>query len=192
VNRAVTLQRLECQLVLVSLAQQHPERPLTVPALAGRRGEPAAQQRQRAAALVVGELVGRRLGELAFDQLAFDPARRQPAPDPVRAPLLERALVLDEQAGEPLVVEDPVLDQPVDCGVDGVRLDLAREQVCANLGDRSVAPVEVPVGERERSLDLVRFVGYAARPSTGSTAERGASWRSSIGLTRSRPIPSTA
>ena len=99
----------------------------------------------------------------------------------------------DEQAGEPLVVEDPLLDQLRDCGVDGVLLQLAPEQVRANLSDGPIAPVQVPVGERERPLDLVDgVVGYAARPSTDSTADRGGSSRPSIGLTRSRPIPSAA
>jgi hypothetical protein len=191
--------------------EQHAERPLAVPALARRCGEAAAEQRERATALIGGALGGRigrvgpiggravavpfregRLGELLLDQLAFDPARRQPAPDPVRTPLLERALVLHEQTGEPLVVEDPLLDQLVDRGLDGVLLELAREQVRANFGDRPIAPVEVPVCEPERSLDLVRFAGYAARPSTDSTADNGGSSCASIGLTRSRPIPSAA
>jgi hypothetical protein len=223
VNRAVTLQGLECQLVLVPLAQQHAERPLPIPALPRRRREPPTEQRQRAAALVVGGLggardvdrgvghlegrVGRFDGELAVDQLALHPARLQAAPDPLRAPLLERTLVLHEQPGEPLIVEHPELDQLFDRGIDGFRLDAAVEQVRANLGDRSLAPVEVPVGERERSLErvalglaglellrleLLRLCSYAARPSTDSTADKGGSWRPSIGFTRSRSIPSAA
>jgi hypothetical protein len=187
VNRAVTLQRLERQLVLVPLAEQHAERSLALPALARRCGEAATEQRERAAALI-----GTGVGELLLDQLAFDPARGQPASDPVSAPLLERALVLHEQTREPFVVEHPLFDQLVDRGVDGLRLELAREQVRANLGDRSIAAVELPVREPERPLDLVRLSGYAARPSTDSTGDSGASWRPSIGLTRSRPIPSAA
>jgi hypothetical protein len=198
----MTLQRLERQLVLVALAEQHAERTLAVAALARRRGETAAEQCERAATLVAGELgvrigwVGRiggraalgfvlerRLGERLLDQLAFDPARGQPAPDAVRAPLLERALVLHEQTREPLVVEDPLLEQLVDRGVDGVLLELAREQVRANLGDRPIAAVELPVREPERPLDLIDGVlGYAARPSTDSTASSAP--RSASGFAR--------
>ena len=47
-------------------------------------------------------------------QIAIDPARNQPACDPVTAPLLELPLVLDEQPREAIVVQIPALDQALD------------------------------------------------------------------------------
>ena len=152
----VGVERVDRQFVLVALAQQHPERAVTVTPLPRRVGKPAAQQLERACQLAAVAVVDRPTsgvgGECPLGELSIDSARGQAAADPLRTPSLELALVGDEQLREPLVVEQVLLDQRLDRGV-GVRLRNALAlQLRADLGDGSLTPVDVRARQIERLL----------------------------------------
>src|ERR1700737_1306580 len=88
------------QLDVVSLPQQDAECPVTITTAARRCRESPRQERERAVDLRV--VMG--WGDDLVDQIARDPARDQPLIDPSGSPLVEHALVLGVQPGEPLVV----------------------------------------------------------------------------------------
>src|SRR5450755_3623585 len=131
-------QGIERQLALVTLAHEHPERPLALAPIRGWRLEAAAQQRHRAIQLTLGVGAGeRRLGHLALDSPSD-----QAAPDPLRAPAFQFALVLGEQAGEAGIVElAPFTEQPQNL-LDRLRLHSLGLQVAANLLDAVLTTVD--------------------------------------------------
>jgi hypothetical protein len=78
----VGVERVDRQLVLIALAQQHPERTLTVTPLPRRVGEPSAQELERsgqvAAVAVVADRLGRG-GQRELGERVVDPAGDQAA-----------------------------------------------------------------------------------------------------------------
>lgn len=183
------------QLGLVALADQHAEGALALPGrIVGRRRKAALEHRERRRQLPVPP-ARRRRGRLR--QLGLDPALAQPPRDALGAPAVERAAVLGEPRGEPVVAERAERLQP------GKRLrerrlaDLAPLQMCPDLRDCAIAGPEVAQREVQRVLDP-RLPGRAlscaqAACSSGTAATGGASPppSRSIGFT-SEPSRSSA
>ena len=149
--------RVQGQLGVVALANEHSERPLAVAPVARRRGKPPAEERERAsefvpvaatAALVVP-------GQRLIDEIGADSAREQALPDSVAAPCLELALVLDEQSSEPRVVQVALLDEGRDRVRDVVRIDARPSEMRSQLRLGAIAAVQVAVGSVERLIEAV-------------------------------------
>src|SRR5579884_114578 len=169
------------KLAVIAPAQQDPERPLALARAPRPRREPAAQQADGPLQLLLGVVL-----EHLPDQLAIDPPRDQLAADPVDSPLLQRALVGGEQAGEAGVVQVSLPGEPRERRLDHRRIDAPAREVGARLGHRPLAPGELAEGEAQRALELSlgRPAGRRARradarrrahrpPRAGGQAPRG-------------------
>lgn len=161
--------RLERQIGVVALAKQHSEGPLPLTAIPRRRGEPPAQEGERAFHLAAGAYG-------ILDEIGVHAPRGQRPPDPVAPPRLELALVLGEQAGEPLVVKATLLDQRVDRTLHVLPAGAGAPEMRPHLRLRALPPVQVAVGGGERLLEIIgarfKVVGagleaQAALPSAG-------------------------
>ena len=96
-------ERVERELEVVALAQQHAERTVALAALLGRLRKPPAEHRDRPVDLGRWLLVV--AGERVLDQLPVDSASGQGAADPLAAPPLQVSLVLGQQARVPGVID---------------------------------------------------------------------------------------
>ncbi len=109
--RPVARERIKCKIPVVALANQHPERALTCAPVSRRHGESPLQQRHGPIQFGLAGLLAQR----RHDQLAVDPAPGQLTGDPLGSPLLERPLVLCEQARVASIIEVAKGAQLLDC-----------------------------------------------------------------------------
>ena len=139
--------RVEGQLGVVALANEHSERPIALAPDTHWRGKPPTQEIESAFEFVpVAATVVVVLSQRLLDKVGTDSAREQPPPDPVASPCLELALVLDEQSSEPRVVKVALLDQGRDRALDVVWNNVCPPEMRAQLRLRAIAPVQVAVG----------------------------------------------
>jgi len=148
--------RVEGQLGVIALANEHSECPIALAPVTRRRGKPPAQESESAFELVpVAATVVVGLSQRLLDKVGTDSAREQPPPDPVAAPCLELALVLDEQSGEPRVVKVALLDQGRDRALDVVGTDVRPPEMRAQLRLRAIAPVQIAVGSVKGLIEAI-------------------------------------
>lgn len=144
---------------LVAAADEHPERAVAAPVVVGRVGETAAEQVDRRVQLALGVLVGER----DRDVLGRDAGGEQSLLDALGAPRVDLAPVLGEAARVRRVVEVAPLTQDRDRLLGDLEVDVAVDQVTADLGDGVVTPREPLPGEVERVLERVAAERLALR-----------------------------
>ena len=154
----VCRERIERQVRVVALADQEAERTFSVATLAWRSRKAATQDPDRAFQLgLLG--VRARFGcavpcalwsgvERAFDEVPIDAAREQSLSNPLPPPLGKLTLVLDEQPRKPRVVDRAFLGQDSEGLLTAGRIDAVSLEVPTNFARRTLAPVQVAVGER--------------------------------------------
>src|SRR5205807_2655929 len=102
-------QRLERKLAFVALAQQYAKRPITfAPPCRWRRKTP--RQQRECPRQFMPWLLANRL----FDHVALDTSTEKRPRDPIRAPLLQRTLVLGKHSRVARVVEITLLGEHSD------------------------------------------------------------------------------
>ena len=148
--------RVEGQLGVVALANEHSERPIALAPVTHWRGKPPTQEIESAFEFVpVAATVVVVLSQRLLDKVGTDSAREQPPPDPVASPCLELALVLDEQSSEPRVVKVALLDQGRDRALDVVWNNVCPPEMRAQLRLRAIAPVQVAVGSVKGLIEAI-------------------------------------
>ena len=135
-------------------------------------GHLVAEQLHRGPELLVAVVAA----PLELGQVVRDAPAAQLAVDAGRAPAVDRALVLGEQAGEALVVQRAGVLQLAERVLDVRLVDLLALEEAAYLGDGPLAPGDGPVGERDRPV--LGAVAQAAcssmtSPVSGSTPGGG-------------------
>jgi len=156
--------RVEREVGVVSLAKQHSQCSVPLAAITRRRREPPPQEGQRAFHLAVGG-VRVALGECILDEIGVRAAREQCLPNPVTPPLFELALVLNEQADEPSVIQVSLLDKGGDRPLDVLGIGASASKVRTHLGLRPLTPVQIAVSSGER---LLKMAGAGLRVQTGA------------------------
>ena len=189
------------------------------PARARDRSAGTARSRRRSSATAASSSPARvAVGERRGDEPRVDPELEQPALDPLRPPVVERAAVLGERARVARVVDVALAHERLERALDRRLVDVLAREVPAHLGCSSgracrgsgtrgraraaAAPrarARTRPGRRDsppppaQAIDVTavrrRRPGYAAStPATGT----GTGSSRSIGATRSCPMPSAA
>ncbi len=104
------VQRLECQVAVVALSQQHAQRAITLSPLVYGIRKPSAQQRDRTLELSVGRLGSERI----LHEISLEAPLQQRSPDALGSPLVELALVGGELARVPSVIEVALISEHLD------------------------------------------------------------------------------
>lgn len=134
--QAPPVERLARQLVLIAAAQQQAESALALPAIARPVRKAPANESAGPVELALPRWVA--VGHGCGGELTVHAPLDQLAPDPLRAPLLERALVLGEQVGVAFIVEVAEGQQLIQRTLNRRRFEVPREQVLPNLADGSL------------------------------------------------------
>lgn len=134
-------ERIKGDVWFVALAYQDPQGAVAVATAVWRRWEAAGQQLQRAVQLRLVRACAGAVLERRRDRLLCDPALQEGTPDPLSPPLLEFALVGNEQVRETMIIEVPVLGQLGDRLLCYGVIDALAEQVGTYFAGSTLSPV---------------------------------------------------